>query len=188
SGVRRERPVRERWLGGRGKRRAQGTEQGREEEFVGRDGEVARLMEQDPASAEPGRARRQPEEGLCWRGASREGRGRRREAWRSLMAAETGGRARWKARVWGSLATSSAAVRARPASSVAARTWPANSRGGGECGVRELQGWRPRAPGGSGVRGGRELQWNARRQGGGELRRSRGGVGRERKRENGRER
>ena len=94
------------------------AEAGRAEQeaaLCARDGEVARLMKQDPAPCRARaqwsgrvRARRRPEQGLRWRGASREGRGRRREAWRSLMAAETGRRARWKAREWGSLATSSA--------------------------------------------------------------------------------
>ena len=63
----------------------------------------------------------------------------------------------------------------------------ANSRGGGECAVRELQGWRPRAPGGGGVRGGRELQWKARRQGAAVSSEEAGEAWGEIKRENGRE-
>jgi len=63
----------------------------------------------------------------------------------------------------------------------------ANSRGGGECAIRELQGWRPRAPGGGGVRGGRELQWKARRQGAAVSSEEAGEAWGEIKRENGRE-
>ena len=63
----------------------------------------------------------------------------------------------------------------------------ANSRGGGECAVRELQGWRPRAPGGGGVRGGGELQWKARRQGAAVSSEEAGEAWGEIKRENGKE-
>ena len=207
------------------------AEAGRAEQeaaLCARDGEVARLMEQDPARAEPGRSG----PAMCGRGggpsrgcvgvelvARGEGGGGRPGArsWRLRRAGGRGGR-RESGGAWrlpprprgrGPRALSPRARGLRVPSRRRLPPWTAeggqdpaaamerrgrgaaaeaaNSRGGGECAIRELQGWRPRAPGGGGVRGGRELQWKARRQGAAARFEEAGEAWGERKRENGRE-